>query len=387
MRIGTIALEENALHEVPPVDAVSPEEQETEQAVAQAEIATNETVEQLGDVQEGADIAETATEITESVQETVNQGDGMSEQTSEIVNSAMEHFYDRLGYKRKRVSAIPAMESFKVKESRLQATKVAVEELQNFSNKLHGSLTVAQEGVFARLGNTLRLVFTSNEKIRERVDQYAADLKSKGSNGKLIKEPGWGRSFAKIGKPVLNGADVIKHTEALTKLLTSAEAIDVMKDITDLLEKLTLEVSKSRFVANDDAVKEIQSLTEKASALRDKIDKLIFTDVRTAKNDPSFQALTPEEGEKIAKTVNTLLNNTALDNARTAMEQAISNTNSLLFTESQTRLLGIYAADLRAVQQLVMKLNPIIGEIVNLSRDRMRTAFAVGKYMKASTAK
>lgn len=129
LKNGLVFAMEEDTPEVPQDQPMVPETQ------AEVETASAEVAEQVGEIEQ----VETATvdaeadaatlgEVQEVMQESVEKGEGLDETAAEVAEIAVEAICARLGL-RSSTKAIPSMESFGSKSSRLAATKIAIESI------------------------------------------------------------------------------------------------------------------------------------------------------------------------------------------------------------------------------------------------------------------
>jgi len=361
------------------------DEREPEVIITDADTTATSSVNELESIEEGADILETTTEIANNLSEKVESGEGVDETASALIEPALEHFYSRMGYVGKRTISA-SLEDFKSKDTRLEATKCVLEELTDYNNKLASGLSIAQEGLMSRIGNSLKLLFTSAEKIQEKLIANMAEIETKGAKTTLIKEPGWGRSFAVIGKRHLTPADVTSFMKKYSAALSSPDFISIVDDFVTIVTKVTNEVSKSRFIASNDSIKAINDLAAQIPEFRAKVDQYLLNNtVKNAKNDPSFDPLDINGAKILGKAAIDLMNDHKLNSAVTKINTTVLNANNTIFLESQIRLVKAMAKDIRATQNLINQLNPIIQEVLVALQQRARICYAVSNYIKAST--
>lgn len=134
----------------------SPAEANLELVEAEAEMTEEATaVDEHADTLDSSvdDIGELTT-VNEVLEKTVETGDGATEETAEIAEVAIEAICARLGI-RNKVSVIPALESFGSKNTRLAATRIAVE---NTKEKI-ASAWKAVLAFFARMWERIKGFF------------------------------------------------------------------------------------------------------------------------------------------------------------------------------------------------------------------------------------
>lgn len=382
------ALEEDTI-ELPLVqenEPVTPEEAVVEQQLNQTEAAVTEIETATDFVQEVTSVKQCTDGIIQTVSASVDAGTGIVPETTQIVEAALEHMYARVNYKPKKRATV-ATEDFKSESLRLNATVLALEEMKDFSNRLDKGLTIAQEGMLARLGNSIKLLFTSSDKIQRLLKESVREIEAKGAKEGIIDEPGWGRSFSQLGETQLDGAAVIAYVTKVEKLVTSAAFVKLINDYTDIAYKLGSEVSRSWFIAKDEAVNAIKNLNDSADKLSSDADKLHLIGALTAKNDPSFKPLTVQEAKKLAGLAAGITNDQNLNQALYKLENAIQEANLQLYNNRSMRLAQGMAADIRAARNIISKINVSLMHVIKITSNSERLAFASARYIKSSTNK
>lgn len=138
MRKGILAMEE--LDEVvEPVEAEATEAELTAsapeaEAMGEVEESHDEVIEADDAVEEAGETAETIEEVRGNIEEAAETEGGVSEPEARALEVAVEHMLVQLGMPKAKAKVFPAMEGFKGRETRLQATRVA---LESISEKLH----------------------------------------------------------------------------------------------------------------------------------------------------------------------------------------------------------------------------------------------------------
>lgn len=359
-------------------------------SVIESELLTQEAFldgidESLNIHDEGSGILETTNTMITLTEEAIDSGEGLPASTAGVINAAMEHFYNRAGIDLGK-DKILALESNSVKVA-LSDTKTALEDMKAFSKRLDKALVVSQEGMLSRLGNSFKLAFTNRDKIHDSILLNMNAIKTHGSKEGVIKEPGWGRSFAIQGKRLVSGAEVVGIVKNYTSIVTSSQMKKLLNEYTDLLEKITKEVSKSLLVAKDEATKNIYDLAKQSESLRVKVDKIINSSKKTAGNDPSFTPLKEAEAQKLTDMVNNMFTDSELRTAIKRCDAAIGHTNNELYYSSLNRVAGTDSADIRAARGVINKTNDVISDISYILSRMDRVAFACSNYIKASTAR
>lgn len=360
------------------------ETDEADEAMAEAEQHEEETAEAADQVDEASSAAETVDEIADVVEEAGEEG--IEPETARVVEAVMEHFAERFGMTKKYV---PAIESFQTPAGRKEGSKLVLENLRTLSGNFDKSLAVAQEGIFDRLTNTIKLTFTAEEKVKARVEKAVSDIKEKGAaEGKVIKEPGWGRSFAIQNKKEVEPSDVVKYMSECEALFKSKTLDEFMSEYIGALEKITSNVNKSWLIAREDAIKALSDMDAEIKAITDKADKLFDAgSLKKAKADPSFKSLTEKDAEKVGKLAVDMMNDASLNQLVEKAKRAMIDCQLKLFTNQETRLIRWAAADIKSAHSILVKLNNHAMDIFRIIGERKRVAFAVAQYIEASTTK
>jgi len=342
-------------------------------------------ISELDNIKEGESTLQATTDIEESIEKTIESDQGMDVVSSEIVAAALEHFYQRNGFTSSFINKA-SLESFIDNKNNLEATRFALEELKIFNSKLSNGLNIAQEGLLARAVNTFKLIFTSEKKINEKLQQAISDAETKGTKTGIIKTPGWGRSFSVINKTHLTQSDVISYLDRFCKLTKSTELYKLLDDYISILNEIKSEVSKSGIIAKDECVEKINKLNDKVSSFTKKsYDLMAKHEVKNAKNDPSFNCLDADGVKKVGKLANDILNNKDLDRkAEDILNSCYSAENSIL-SDAQIRLRGYNASDIKAAYALINRMMPAIDELFTIMYSSNRICFSCVNYIKAST--
>lgn len=350
---------------------------EVESNLGAAELANEQSDGDAAQIVEGSEIHQAVTDLTKVI-----EADPMNEKTAEAVFVTMEHFKARVGYNK---TMMPALESFSNDVTRSNANHVALENLKHFNEQLTAGMSIAQEGLLARLGNSIKLVFTSEEKIVEMLKVGQKENAAHGSKTRPIKTPGWGRSFSVIAQRELEGKDVLKFITNYEKIMSGSDFKNIVEDYIKIISELSKELSKSRWIAKDEATRAIQDLTDEVDKFHAKAEKLGLDSTHTARNDPTFTPAEPDEVKKIGDVALKMMTDSKLNSLIRQLERAVDLANANIFIESNTRILKWMASDIRAAQQIVWRLNPVLNEIVDVMTNRARLCFACARYIKAST--
>ena len=167
-------------------------EQQVAEASAEVEASTAETVEQVADVEEvtgAVDDAVADSDTLEGIQdvmaESVERGEGLDETAAAVAEVAVEAICARLGI-RTSGRVLPAMESFGSKNSRVAATKIAMEGIGDKISAIWEAIKKAFKNVWMKIKDFFAKFFSNTEAVKK----LAASLKSKAEDlkGSTAKE-------------------------------------------------------------------------------------------------------------------------------------------------------------------------------------------------------
>ena len=257
------------------------------------------------------------------------------------------------------------------------------------NNNIKRVIEIAQEGIFDRAINSVKLFFNSEEKIHENIIKSVTAIKEKGASKDLIKEPGYGRSFSRIGKDVITVADVIKTVEDYKRLVTSNDLVNVLKSYTHFIDTNIKELSNTKFITDSNSESDISELNSIANAAKNKADQVINKLNKEVKNDPDIHPVSINEAEKLSKEVQDILSNNNLNNALKNFNKAISNANKQILLERAKRVAG-KISDLvmqkeAEAEKVIFKVNPALTDIMEIINRKDRLCFACVNYIKDST--
>ena len=261
-RLGVIALEElenSGGYGDGEVDTSEINAEVADAAVEQSDI-TNEG-DNIGSAINDAGVVE---DIRDTMQESVDSGEGLDETAAEIAEVAIEGYARRLGFA-SRGRLLPAKESFGGRISRIQATKIAIEEADNIIVRAWNAIVATVKKVFASVVEFFKRMFGTAQKMDDAVEKLEVDplaeqkgLKDsvkglKAGTGKRISADQFqstvGRNFSPTSTSALSVSDVVdfvdSQKEALNGLNSVYEIVDksikaiktFVKDLRDLKNK------------------------------------------------------------------------------------------------------------------------------------------------------
>lgn len=370
---------ENAVPATPEVVEAAQAQIETE--VAQNECETAEIECEVAEVQEAAEIGEAVADMAEGVREDLAAGKPMTEQTASVVETAMEHFRARLGYKK---AVMPAMEEFEGEDvaKATAGTEEALKNMDELGERLDATLEVAQEGLVSRVKNAWDRMTTSNEKIAKEVKVLAS---AKMAEEHDIKDPAYGRVFARAGKTEITGNDVAEYLKALAE--GRKKMTPILKELVTVFDKASSALSKGRFLADDEGTKELYALIEKARAIEEEHDKHFSQDKGTEKS-VNMKSASAADAKKIAKLVEDMADDAEYDKVVEKFEDALGEMHGEEFNASVSRLAGNLAADARAFRRLMSTgVQKVYHSAYEIGSTEQKAIFSAYKYLKMSAAK
>ena len=352
---------------------------ELELANADSETEASEIANDSDRIAETESIADAVDSYTEQVASKVEDGEGISEETAQALEVAVEHFKTRLGYSKK---LLPAMEGFKHRTSRLAQTKVTLENLKELQAGLNKQLAISQEGLVDRFVNAVKRTFTNNDKIRSEL----AKLKSKEAiESKTFEDPAWGRVFALSGKKELSASDIVKCLKDIQKF--RATLTPFIKELTEIVRKAVNEVDKSRFVAKDEAVAELNKMVEESAKVKANYEKEFVVNFNK-EGSVEVKSATAAENKQISDLVTSLINDNDYTKAVDALNTVLDKASITLFSNSNIRLLGPMAQDIRAFTRLLHdSVREMYQTVAYTSNIDWKACYSAYKYVEASTVK
>jgi hypothetical protein len=193
------------------VNATAPEAE----AMAEVESAEAEVIETDEAVGEAEATAEVVDEVREHVEEAVETEGGVSEPEARALDVAVEHMLVTLGVARSKAKVFPAMEGFKQKETRVQATKVALESISGKLQALWKAIIANIQRVFEICAAFVKALINGSKQVELRaklVMKMAA--KKKGAAPGEVSTKGWG-SMVSVGGKIPDGKAAVAAITAL----------------------------------------------------------------------------------------------------------------------------------------------------------------------------
>lgn len=377
MKKAIMALEELNDDVTPPVE--EPVEVASDEAVeADAEAGLREGAEIDADVDQ-VEEAEGIDAVLDTYEDTLEAPEALPEQTVDAVEVAVEHFCTRLGYAKK---VVPAFEGFA--GSPLDRQKEALANIQALRTQLHRNITIAQEGLMARLGNALQRAFTSMDSLDKKLGAVMGEIKSKGTKETGFEDAAWGRIFAASGKHQVGAADVERVLSHYTQEYRS-KIISALKEGAELCDSMESALQKSWLVAKDTEVSKIKAMREQAAGLADKLGD--YKHAGSRKAEVNMSALSANDAQKLGAAAQHVLQDKELRDAAATFKKRYEHLVDRFFKEANLRLVGDHASDVKAVRSV---FDSGMGFVTNMLYDYNKALFqmvyGVYKYLNAAKA-
>lgn len=243
MRNGKLlfALESDEVGGAMDSEAVAEVKAEVQEAHEEHTESVSEIEELQTQVAEGEAAAETLEDMGEVIEAKVADGEGLSPDAAAVTEVAIESIRNRLGMP-KSYARIPALESFKSKHSRVEASKIALESIGDTIKKIWAKIVEVAKMIWEKIKSFFGNLFGSYKSLEKRLDS----LKSKAS------------SLAADAKPKEDKIDNKSLAKFFTKSSKTADAPAVIAAVTDL-------VGSGIAVINALAVEKLESFDSKAA--------------------------------------------------------------------------------------------------------------------------
>ena len=154
---------------------------EVANAATEVEAATTELGETEGEVEDYSDGIDTSVdavgeleEVHDQLEESVKSGEGVSEETAKMAEIAVEAICAKVGISARQARVVPAMESFGSANSRLTATKLAMEGIKEQAVRIWKAVKEAAIYVW----NMVKKFFVNMTDSRKKMENYIGKLKT-----------------------------------------------------------------------------------------------------------------------------------------------------------------------------------------------------------------
>lgn len=295
MKIGNrglvFAMEEEQLIESTPaeVTAVEPEivPTEVEQEVSDVVVDGGEADELNAAIEEAVEDVGELESVGDTLEQTVEEGgEGVAPEAAEIAEIAVESLARRLGIR--SAKPIPAMESFGSTNSRVSATRIAVEGIKEMAVKAWEAIKVAFKSLWEKVKAFLDRIFNVNTRLKAAAEaalKRVSELGDKKAAAADFENSNIARAFNIDGKTGAQVAESIlaNHTLVLSGLVELGVALEsAMKSIGEAVasakaakESTSKEVNEEiGLTIRDELTKTAQKLKGLVQTGGDKVERM-----------------------------------------------------------------------------------------------------------------
>lgn len=257
---------------------------------------------QQDDLNQAQDISDTL----ETLSTNVDTATGLSDDAAQVLQVVTEHFCRRLGYKH---SIVPALESFN-DTTRVQNTKLAIENLNKLNIQLNKSINIAHESLLDSIFESIVGVFSKEKELKMEVKRLKEETKNKQVTVEEIPAKNW-TTHLRTESSVISGKDVLEITGKLKKVLTSDEVFKSVRELTTSINGIKMDTKDSWFIVNKDTLNRVSSRYNDVINITNEF-KRDFIDV--GKSDiKTLTPLTEDERNKILNDVENILIDKEMD--------------------------------------------------------------------------
>jgi len=310
------ALERKAAEERATPEALA--EAETEAGLAETDAHASEVEADAGQIEEAEEIRDTVDGLADRVEasttadvdadgEAIPEEDrGISDETAETLEVAVEHFRNRLGFKKK---VMPALEAFKADGKRKQASMEALANLRDLSARTDAMIAIAQEGLMDKILTGLEMTFTNEKKVNGGLVKALGAVDAAGKKEGTFKAGAYaGYLTAKDGK--LSGKSVLELLRQIEKTLGDEQIIHTLNSIGESYKKITTEVRGNWFVSNKNDIARIHKIAEDVSKMAAAIGHKKLAE---GVDEIVAEHVSPQEAKQIIELSQKLLNDNRLE--------------------------------------------------------------------------
>jgi hypothetical protein len=191
-------------------------------------------------VEEAVEVAEALESIAEALTTSVSNG-GMDKYSAQVVGIALDHMYRRVGI---TTAAMPALESFGGTSSRISATQLALEDVQENLKKVWDAIVASIKAAIAWVVDFFSKVWVGAERLKKRAEEVKKRVEAaKGEpkekevkSASLVKSLQIeGKAPAKLGDELKEFADLVKSTYSLSSNVAEGFTAASSKVVMDVL--------------------------------------------------------------------------------------------------------------------------------------------------------
>lgn len=236
---------------------------------AEVEADAAELTEQAGEVEdlvtaveEAEQDAETLGRMAEVMEESADKGEGLDETAAEIAEVAVEAICGRLGI-RTHGRAMPALESFGSRSSRVSATRISVEGIKEWITTTWEAIKKAFKDMWTKVKTFFEKFFVANERLKSAAKKMKENL-SVGDTPKNVafEDKSISSQFPLVA--MFNESTVLKelsyHKGAIDSVLTFVGGVDsAVADVNKTVEaalKVEGDAKKAEAVKIQEAIQQ-----------------------------------------------------------------------------------------------------------------------------------
>jgi hypothetical protein len=345
----------------------------TDQYMAQIQQADSDIEEITQVIEETQDASQAMTNMADKIEQT----ETVSQDTVAVAQEAITYFVKRTGLKMIKLNA--SMESY----SKTTDKQAVVEQMRLATESLNKSIAIAQEGVIDRIKNKFSLMFTSADKLRKELDKVSKQFDEGGAKTELIKDPAFARVLNPKGLGEITPTDTIALAKEVLRVSSEDTMIKTVKEMSDLLDKVTLSLNRSTFIAKDEEIDKLQNYLDDFIKIHNEIRDNI--DYESKSNKANAQPLTKQDKDKLKAMVVDLLDTARYEKAEDVLTDSVDGFDKVYHSNLESRLAGVFAADMKAVRSIYELSYKTYNIVDKIMEQRFEIAHACVKYIKAST--
>lgn len=276
---------------------------------------------QQDDLNQAEDISATIDTLTTNV----DTATGLSDEAAQVLNVVTEHFCRRLGYKH---PIVPALESFN-DATRVQNTKLAIENLQKLNTQLNKSINLAQESLLDSIFESIVGVFSKEKELKMEVERLKEETKNKQVTVEEIPAKNWSVHF-RTNDQIISGKDVLEITGKLKKFLTGDEVFKTVRELSTSVNGIKTEVVDTWFNANKN---NLDRISEEYNNIKEQSNEFERELISVGKGRmKKLVPLTEDERTKILNDIDAILSDKEIDSEIKQLKKNIISLNMRLYS-------------------------------------------------------
>lgn len=260
MRKGLVlAMEDDSSNLENGDDSIAEMQAEVESGVSENDAEVGQVDELVTSIEDAIVDADALGDIQEVVADKVEDGEGLSPEAAQIAEIAVEAICARLGMNSSKV--MPAMESFGSSNSRVTATRIAMENIGDTIKKVWEAIKKAFKSVWQKITDWFSKFFANSDKVKayaEALRKQATELGDKVMDAKEIDNKSVASAFVVKKASGLGSLNIVlKNHEAITS--SALETFSVIQKAVSFVTDSVKDVSK---FSRDDGIALTNSITD-----------------------------------------------------------------------------------------------------------------------------